>query len=166
MQSVVSPAAGDMLAPHVHIRPNETTHLLTTSPRTYMHMQPLNTHTPTVRSCNLSSTLYIATFDEIPNIFFLKISTPVQWDYICRLHLYGSTFVDSLQCHDWLQAAYLAPHSNIGHTPQPFTVTLLLPIEGQCMKTTLVSPEHMWTIISGVTKSLITIDWVPDTYFA
>ena len=50
MQRVVNPAAGDMLALHVHIRPNETTHLLTTSPHTYMPMQPLNTHTPTVRS--------------------------------------------------------------------------------------------------------------------
>ena len=50
MQRVANPAAGDMLAPHVHIRPNETTHLLTTSPRTYVHIQPLNTHTTIMRS--------------------------------------------------------------------------------------------------------------------
>ena len=56
-QRVVNPAAGDMLAPHVHIRPNETTHPLTTSPRTNLHMQPLNTHTPTVRSWSLRFTL-------------------------------------------------------------------------------------------------------------
>ena len=93
---------------HVHIRPNETTHNLTTSPHTYAYYKHPHPN------CKIT--------------LMLQVTSRLWWNpKYPQPEFNGTTFVDSLQCHDWLQAVYLAPPSICN---QLFAVTLLLLIEG------------------------------------